>query len=404
MNKSQNVIFRNLVDIPSTTHATFGLYRYPAKFIPHVVAYILENYGKPNMKVFDPFGGYGTVGVVSKVYGYDYELWDLNPIIETLHPVAIMNPVKIDVQEVINEIKKNKKEFVPDWSRLSFWYPEEFLPFLYKIWGYYHSLEDKKIKSTLVIPLLKVSRYFSYDDMQRQKLSKSSRSEKRVKDLLNLDWGKKFFDMLSQEMNKVIKRVNEYQALNPKNTKTVIRGGIDTLKQNLTEKKDILITSPPYLQSQEYIRQAKLDLFWLGYSEKKVKEFGKLELPYREVEPCEIHSETYLKYRNKLKDKHIQKMYDKYFWSVLGAFTRLEKDINKYMFIFVGHTSARGHSIPLDTIIIEHLKNYGWEHEKTFVDKIVSRRLFSYKINPASKMKDNRTNVENLVVLRKIKQ
>ena len=44
--KYENVSFRNLVNIPSTTHATFGLYRYPAKFIPHVVAYILENYAK----------------------------------------------------------------------------------------------------------------------------------------------------------------------------------------------------------------------------------------------------------------------------------------------------------------------------------------------------------------------
>jgi len=399
--KSQNVIFRNLVDIPSTTHATFGLYRYPAKFIPHVIAYVLENYGKPNMKVFDPFGGYGTVGVVSKIYGYDYELWDLNPIIKTLHPVAIMKPVKIDTQEAINEIKKNKKEFVPDWSRLSYWYPKEFLPFLYKVWGYYHSLKDKKIKRVLVIPLLKTSRYFSYDDMQRQKLSKSPMSEKRVNSLLNSDWENKFFGILLKEMNKVVKGINEYESLAPKNTKAIIRGGVDTLKQNLTEKKDILITSPPYLQSQEYIRQAKLDLFWLGYSEKKVKELGKLELPYCKVEPCQIHSETYLKYRDRIKDKHIQGVYDKYFWSILGVLTRLEKDINSHMFIFVGHASARGNSIPLDKIIIEHLKNYGWEHEKTFVDTIVSRRLFSYKINPASKMKDKRTKVENLVVLKR---
>ena len=72
--KERNVLFRNLVDLPSTTYATFGLYRYPAKFIPHVIAYLLEKYGRPKMKVFDPFAGYGTVGVVSRTYGHDYEL------------------------------------------------------------------------------------------------------------------------------------------------------------------------------------------------------------------------------------------------------------------------------------------------------------------------------------------
>ena len=44
----QAVIFRELMpEIPSTTYATFGLYRYPAKFIPHVIAYALTTYGRP---------------------------------------------------------------------------------------------------------------------------------------------------------------------------------------------------------------------------------------------------------------------------------------------------------------------------------------------------------------------
>ncbi|MBS7251898.1 MAG: hypothetical protein KIH08_15105, partial [Candidatus Freyarchaeota archaeon] len=64
-------------EIPTTTYGTFSIYKYPAKFIPQIIAYILKEYAKPGMKVFDPFAGYGTVGVVSRVYGYDYELWDL---------------------------------------------------------------------------------------------------------------------------------------------------------------------------------------------------------------------------------------------------------------------------------------------------------------------------------------
>ena len=80
--KEREVSFRKLTnDIPSTTYATFALYRYPAKFIPQVIAYTLRRYARPGMTVFDPFAGYGTVGVVSKIYGLDYELWDLNPFL-----------------------------------------------------------------------------------------------------------------------------------------------------------------------------------------------------------------------------------------------------------------------------------------------------------------------------------
>ena len=146
MGKTEEISFRELVNIPSTTYATFGLYRYPAKFIPHVIAHILENYAEPEMSVFDPFGGYGTVGTVAKIYGNDYEMWDLNPLLGILHPISTMKPIVMDVENVIREIKNTKEKFIPDWQRHQNWFKKEFLPFLYKVWGYYHSINDKKLK------------------------------------------------------------------------------------------------------------------------------------------------------------------------------------------------------------------------------------------------------------------
>ncbi len=400
--KSKKVLFRELIQFPSTTHATFGLYRYPAKFIPHVIAYTLENHAESGMKIFDPFAGYGTVGVLSKIYGYDYELWDLNPMLKVLHSIAIMKPIDVNIKDILREIASSKEEFIPQWSRLQYWFPKEFLPFLYKVWGYYHSLDDKSIKLVLTIPLLKTTRYFSYDDTQRQKLSKSLKSEGRVNKLLLSDWRSKFLEMLEIETMKVINRIQEYWMLSPKNTKAVIRDGVDSLEEHLKEKKDILITSPPYLQSQEYIRQAKLDLFWLGYTEEKIKALSKLEIPYRNIEPCPIFSKTFSKYRNEISEQHIAKVFDRYFWGILGSLTRLQEKISTYLFLFVGHTSARGRSIPLDKIFIEHLTNFGWLHQLTLVDTIVSRRLFSYSVNPATGIKDLRTAVENLVILKRI--
>lgn len=397
----EKISFRNMVEIPSTTYATFGLYRYPAKFIPHVVAYVLENYAKPKMKIFDPYAGYGTVGVISKLYGYDYEMWDINPMLKILHSISTMKPKSIDVDKVMKELQNSKEQFIPDWDALDYWFPGEILSFLYKKWGYYHSLKDKNTKLILTIPLLKTTRYFSYDDSQRQKLSKSKRSQEKIRKLLSSDWKSKFYIMLEKEINNVIQGIEEYQNLNPKKTKGKVRT-VDTLTSKLTEKKDILITSPPYLQSQEYMRQAKLDLYWLNFSQKKIKELSKLEIPYRDVEPIEIKSKTYMKYRNEIKEPHIQKVFDRYFWATLGSFTRLQKNITKYMFIFVGHSSTRGQAIPIDRIFIEHLKNYGWVHEKTLSDTIVSRRLFAYKVNPASKINDPRTPVENLIILKRL--
>ncbi len=401
-NEAEDISFREQVDIPSTTHATFGLYRYPAKFIPHVVAYVLEHYTEPKTTVFDPFGGYGTVGTVARVYGHDYEMWDLNPILATLHPIATMKPAHVNIAETINGMKMSKERFVPDWTRHQNWFEPKFLSFLYKVWGHYHSLQRGRTKMILTIPLLKTTRYFSYDDMQKQKLCRSPISQKRIDALSDSDWKQAFFKMLEKDILRIQRRLEEYREMRPKNTKSKIKTGIDVMSENLSENKDILITSPPYLQSQEYMRQAKLDLYWLGFSEEKVRELARLEIPYRSVEPCPINSPTYEKCLSDIKEDHIRRMFQNYFYSILGTFTRLQEKINSRMFIFVGHSSTRGKAIPIDRIITEHLSGLGWIHEKTLSDKIVGKQMFSYSVNPASKLRDIRTPIENLVILKRV--
>jgi len=399
--ETKNVIFRDLIQLPSTTYATFGLYRYPAKFIPHIIAYVLGQYAQPNMRIFDPFAGCGTVGVMSKLYGNDYELWDLNPLIEVLHEIATMKPKEVDIGEIRRQMFSSDREFVPQWERMLNWFPKEFMPFLYRAWGYYHSLADKDLKLVLTVPLLKTTRYFSYDDMQRQKLTKSKKSEERINRLLAIDWKRQFVKMFQNETIKVLNGIREYNALSPKNVNAVVKGGVDSLTKELTEKKDILVTSPPYVQSQEYIRQAKIDLFWLGHTNAEVKALSKLEIPYRNIQPCEICSETFYEYEKGIKEEHIRKVFDNYFWGVIGALTRLQENISSYLFLFVGHSSTRGRATPIDKILVEHFTHLGWRHRATLSDTIVNRRLFKYRLNPATGTKDARTSVENLVILEK---
>lgn len=399
--KEKEVVFRESKRVPSTTYATFSFYNYPAKFIPQVITYVLDRYAHPGMKVFDPFAGYGTAGLVSKIYGYDYELWDLNPLLETLHDIAILKPKKIDTEEVLKQMANSDERFVPQWSNLHYWFPEEFLQFLYKVWGFYHSCTDTYVKLLLTIPLLNTTRHFSYDDMQRQKLSKSPKSKKRIDSLLSQNWQSQFYQMLKKSIERVQKGMHEYWELSPKKVGSIVKGGVDSFTMELGEEKDILITSPPYLQSQEYIRQAKINLFWLGYSENEVKKLSKLEIPYRNIEPQPIYSETFSKYKEKIEKPHLRKTFDRYFWGTLGTLSRLQDRISSYLFLLVGRTSMQGQPIPIDHILAEHFTSMNWEHKVTLIDKIKSRRMFKYGNNPASNSKDERTKTENLVVLKR---
>ncbi len=396
----KDVIFRELVpEIPSTTYATFGLYKYPAKFIPQVIAYALRTYSQPGMSVFDPFAGYGTVGTVARLYGNNYELWDLNPLLKHLHSVAVMRPVKLDSVRLVRDMKAHKKHFDPDWSNLSYWYPESFLPLLHKAWGFYHSLEDGEPKRVLLIPLIKATRYFSYNDEKRQKLSRSPLARKRTDRLECHDWQDIFFGKILTGINQVLTSLEEYQTLEPEAVKATVRAGINSLNAELSQKHELLITSPPYLQAQEYIRASKMDLFWLGYSEAEIKELGKKEFPYQDVPVIPIHSDTYYNCLADIKEPHMARLFERYFCGVLGTLSHVEGNISRHLLLFLGSATIRTKPIPIDRIFMEHFEALGWKHEVTLIDTIVARAMFFYDKNPATQAQDRRMSTEHLVVL-----
>lgn len=397
---SKSVAFREMMpEIPSTTYATFGLYKYPAKFIPQVILYALTAYGCPGMSVIDPFAGYGTVGTVARLCGNDYELWDLNPLLKHLHSVAIMHPIEIDTDTFVRKMANYETPFAPDWGNISYWYPEQFLPMLSKVWGFYHSLENEELKNILLIPLLKTTRYFSYNDEKRQKLSRSPLAQKRIDRVTGQDWREIFVTMVSKGIKQILAKLQEYQTLGPKPVNYNIRSGIDASVNEIEGEHHILVTSPPYLQAQEYIRATKMDLYWLGYSESFIKELGKKEFPYQAVPKFPVQSNTFSEYLENIKEPHMIQVYERYFSGVLGTLTRLQERISEKLLLFVGPATIRTIPIPIDRIFTEHFQALGWKHEITLVDKIVARAMFYYKFNPATGQKDRRMSTEHLVVL-----
>jgi hypothetical protein len=160
---TQEILSRKTSAIPSPSFGVFSLYKYPAKFIPQVPAFVMENYAKKGMKVFDPFAGFGTVGFTAKVYGLEYELWDLNPLLEYFHTLCQTQPKPLD-KSLIEKIKAHPREFMPKWKNLFYWHPEEFLFMLSKAWSFYHFSAEENLKNLLLVPLLKLTKHFSYVD------------------------------------------------------------------------------------------------------------------------------------------------------------------------------------------------------------------------------------------------
>ena len=398
--QSEFISFRDEAShIPSTSHATFGLYRYPAKFVPQVVWGALKRYARSGDSVLDPFAGYGTVGTVARTHANPYELWDLNPLMPTFHALSIMEPPDIDPDSLVPGLMAHRDGFRPDWKNVDYWHHEAFLPMLSRAWGYYHNLPQGGAKNVLLIPLLKATQRYSFNDEKRQKLSQSPLSRRRIENLLAEDWEAKFYRMLRDGVAHILKSQRQYQAMEPASVESHVTGGVNTLTQSLEREHDILLTSPPYMQAQEYIRRFKMDLLWLGWSEDEVRDLGRMEMPYQRVEEVPIHSRTYEDSLEKIEEPHLRLLYQRYFWGVFGALTRLQERIRRHLLLFVGPASVRGMPIPISQIAVEHFSEIGWRHQTTLVDSIVSRAMFFYRANPATGEPDPRMTAEHLVVM-----
>jgi len=390
--KYRKVLFRSFYNF-DTDYATHGLYWYPARFIPHVVRYFIERYTKPGDLVFDPFAGSGTVAIEAEITGRNYIVWDLNPITELLVKAETWRG---DINEKMFEVDFNyPKKFVPRWDNLYLWHPREFVDALSRLWGYYHDHPNP----LLAIPLLRITKYFSYAEIEFPKPYRSKVAMERVRELLSSDWRQKMKDMYRQEVERVIKKVKEFQKLCKCTSKGEAKGGVDVLNAELP-KADAVITSPPYLQAQEYIRTFSMELHWLGYTDAEIRRLKSREIPYNTPPNVSVNSNTYKKYRELVKglgNSKLLQIYDAYFESMAHFLNKVNA---KVIGLFVGHVKVKTMRIPLDGIFKEHLESQGWSHEVTLIDTIVSRRLAKVEINPATGLEDERTPTEHLLIMR----
>uniref|UniRef100_A0A7C3YGG1 site-specific DNA-methyltransferase (cytosine-N(4)-specific) n=2 Tax=cellular organisms TaxID=131567 RepID=A0A7C3YGG1_9EURY len=409
----RHVLFRELTnEIPSTTYATHSLYMHPAKFIPHVVRYVIDKYTEPCDWLFDPFAGYGTVAIEASMTNRNCILWDLNPILILMIRASLFRD-SISLDDFYIDTSYSEK-FHPKWENIFYWHPAEFYDVLSSMWGYWHREVDEKIKPLLAIPLLKVTRYFSYSDEKITKLYKSKYAKEKVEALLKTNWKSKMEKMYWKYVEDVIKKVKDYQRYEPHQVECIVKASdegiftenkviVDSTKKKLEKCVDVLITSPPYLQAQEYIRSFKLELAWLGFSGHFIRSLVKHEIPYNSVEEGQISSPTYDRFKkeiSRLKHEKLLQLYVTYFNSLALFLNNNHHKVGNVIAFFVSNVKIRTKRIPIDTILREHLEYLGWKHEETLIDTILARRLFKTDVNPATKLSDQRTPTEHLVVMR----
>jgi len=399
-NKEKDVSFRALVDeIPSTSYSTHGSYYYPARFIPQVVRYALNEYTSLNDWVVDPFAGSGTVGIESLLTNRNALLFDINPMTKILvEAKTVLNPNWTLLYEKSQKLLLSNEMFIPKWTHLKYWYPKNILEILSKMWYYYYLDPDP----LMLLALLKTSKKFSYADDQVPKLFKSKIKIAYVEELQGRNLPLIIHRFYMDSLKQVYERALSFSSLYKGGTvETVITNGEPDYDSYISTDRQfkLLVTSPPYGQAHEYIRSVKLELAWLNYTDSQITNLGKLEIPYNKSPNFEVNSEIYDDYRTKVPEK-TKKLYETYFKSVLYHLSGSSQLISKngHACIFIGNATFSGLEIPFSQVFIEHLSSLGFEHVVTLKDKIKSRKLFTGRNN----LSPNGMSHEYLVILKKI--
>ena len=385
------VSFRELVpEIKDTGYLTHAIFAYPAKFIPQVVRYAITTYTKEGDWIVDPFAGSGTVGVEAYLCKRNAVLLDLNPLLNHIMPLKIYRGKERlsegHLYKLLDGMRESTHQFTPAWSNIAYWYAPEILDVLSQYWGFINNTDDEIYSTIIKSALLKVSKRFSYTEDRTPKLAKSKRKLKTIEELLKENWRQQLEEMTRSLSLKTLRDLNDFMIHTHDHFEHLgeveFHSGIDSSYYSVPRECDALITSPPYLQAQEYIRSTKMDLFWLGHTEEEIRELSRLEIPYRKADRL-IQTETLDKIRKKLTRDDLQKRLDSYFCHTVNA---LENSMNQLRpnaaaCIFVGNPRVDGIMVELWRILAEYFTEHGFVFEKVYEDKIKARKLFGARKN-----------------------
>lgn len=392
------ISFRNeITEIASSKYLTHSLYYHPAKFIPQIVRYCLNNYCDDKGIVLDPFAGSGTTALEASIKGNDSYMIDINPLLDYFYPVKMPafdlkewdtyhKNAEIFLKKVLNEKTEKRLDIN---GELGYWYPDELYDYFVGVWSNYHNLkdnEDKVTQNIVILVLFRLSKLYSFAEHSLPKLFISKRKKEFIRKFLekknrSVEIEKKALVFLRGINTSVSKLLKE------QNLKGKIKyfSGTDSYKFDFNRLPELncIITSPPYLQAQEYIRTFKLEMRWAGISNEAIKKYSEMEIPFRSPEGT-IHGEYIDCIRQKVNKKELGRLFDSYFWFTIKTLENSSKRLRKggKLCVLIGNPKMEGMEVEIWKVIYEHfVMSLGFKPITVFEDRIVSRKMFKGRNN-----------------------
>jgi len=415
--KPISVSFREMIpNLNNSDRATHLIHTYPAKLLPHIPHFFINNsiFSNPNDKVLDSFCGSGTVLLESVLAGRTPVGADSNPLARLISRTKItsyeIKKLKQIQSEIISSIDKRRKVENPYVVNIDYWFLPEIKNELGLIREAINKIKNPTYRDFFNVCFSNLVKKVSLSDPRvsvpvrlnpnRYPANHVLRKESNrfLKSLKEIDVRKRFNEIIEQNIKR-------FEKLNLELTKTIHSNIFSTDARNLiypngsklrSNSVQLYISSPPYSGAQKYIRSCSLSLGWLGMTEEEtvlrkleeksigrehysIKEF--FELKKTGIKNADLLLEKiHKKYpqRAHIAINYLIEMHD----SFIEAVRVLKR--NGYFILIIGNNQICGHEFNTQEYLSTILENLGLKLVFKLIDDIRSYGLMTKRNKTAS--------------------
>lgn len=274
---SVEVNFRELVPNirPGRERATHLIHPYPAKLLAAIPYLFLRcpTIAPAGSRILDPFCGSGTVLLEAALAGHQADGADANPLARIIAgaKLGLIEPARLTASLEALIVAADGEASPPDVVNINHWYHEDVIVRLAALGAAITSLRDKEVRRFFEVCLSVCARKVSLADprlsvpvkINPDRVSvygaKGAEVVRRI-DALTGDQVVPIFRAIAEQN---IERMAKLCAAAPAVVPPVISEDARRIDAR-DGTYDLIITSPPYVGAQKYVRSSSLGLGWLG--------------------------------------------------------------------------------------------------------------------------------------------
>ena len=352
-----------------------SFFKYPAKFIPQIPSWAIDNFTNEGDIILDCFAGSGTTLVEASLKNRECLGVDFDEISKLLSRVKTTSLSKRELQIIRKVLKKfNKEKYLnkplPKLKNLNHWFPEENIKSLHSLYFYIVEIkESKKIKDFLLVCFISSIRKSSYSDEQSPKPYISTKHRKEPKETIQL---------FNATVEKYIEKIDEDKFKLHFKSKFIGSDARNFSNKRYYNKVKLVCSSPPYINAFDYVRILRLENVWVrNLDDNNIIEHKKNQIGTEQIYAQEYNGPTY-KFDIEELDNKIDELYKidkkrahivcKYFkdmeQNLLNIRNYLKED-GLYVLV-VGDCEIRKIIFPIYKYLVELSKRNNYKNSKVF--------------------------------------